>query len=207
MTVSTNHIQPSNHSLRVCEVSCIRQQQLLFQPVSFELQAGEGIWIEGPNGIGKSSLLRTLAGFSTCQHGELFWNDSKQIHYLGHADGIRSGLTVYENLHLTATLAEHNTQALQATLASLQLTALQHQQTKYLSAGQKRRVALGKLLLVPRTLWILDEPLTALDSGTQQIVLQQIDRHLQAGGICVMTSHQTLPITLPQMRRMELSPC
>lgn len=215
MTDFMHHGKP-RYSLRANEVSCVRQDTCLFQPISFQLQAGEGLWIEGPNGIGKSSLLRMLAGFATCRQGQFIWHDetsstanafTEQLHYVGHADGIRSGLTVLENLRLASELSQQNIQDVDNALALMQLTVSQHTQVKYLSAGQKRRVALCKVFSIPRAIWILDEPLTALDQQTQEIVLSAIQRHLEQGGLCVMTSHQPLPTVLPQMQRLELQSC
>lgn len=210
------HHSKRRFSLRANDVSCIRQDARLFQPISFQLQAGQGLWIEGPNGVGKSSLLRMLAGFAACRHGQIVWQDetaqtansfTEQLHYVGHADGIRAGLTVLENLQLASELSLQKMHDMQAVLAAMQLTASQHKQVKYLSAGQKRRVALCKVFSIPRAIWILDEPLTALDQHTQQMVLSAIAKHLDQGGICVMTSHQPLPTTLPQLHRLELSSC
>jgi heme exporter protein A len=149
-----------------------------------------------------------MAGFAECRQGRLLWNrEPPLLHYLGHADGIRSGLTVLENLQLAAELAQQPITKVPAMLELMQLTAAQHTQTKYLSAGQKRRVALCKIFLIERALWILDEPLTALDIQTQRIVITKIKDHLSLGGICVMTSHQALPENLPQMKRLELISC
>lgn len=214
MSHLTNHNLQKN-SLRANEVVCIRHNKILFQPVTFTLQAGEGLWIEGPNGVGKSTLLRLLAGFASCPQGQLRWNEqaalsnafTEQLHYLGHADGIRSGLTVIENLQLAAELSQQKITEIDTTLELMQLTGQQHTQIKYLSAGQKRRAALCKVFAIPRALWILDEPLTALDQQTQQIVLAKIHEHLSQGGICVMTSHQPLPASLPQIQRLELTSC
>ncbi len=208
----------STNSLKANEVVCVRQDKFLFQPVTFQLNAGEGLWIEGPNGVGKSSLLRMLAGFATCGHGQLLWNDdssavTEMIHYLGHADGVRAGLTVLENLRLAGELCGFTEDALRANpsydfvLEMMRLGEQAHTEIKYLSAGQKRRAALCKVFAIPRALWILDEPLTALDYQTQQIVIEKIKEHLAKGGICVMTSHQPLLTSLPQMQRLELMSC
>lgn len=201
--------------LQAHALACYRQDQSLFHPVSFTLTAGSGLWVKGPNGIGKSSLLRLIAGISTSETGELYWNDhlverdraayTEQLHYLGHADGLRTGLTVMENIQLAAVLAQQPLQNLDATLSQLQLHAIRYKQIQHLSAGQKRRAALARFFLIPRALWILDEPLTALDAHTQAVVFANIHTHLQQGGLCILTSHHDLP--LPIFEQLELAAC
>lgn len=190
--------------LEATDLGCIRQGKILFPPVSFALCAGNLLLVEGANGAGKSSLLRLIAAAATPAHGTLNWNGNsledshseyvEHIHYIGHANGIRLGLTVAENLLLAGNLAQHPITEIEATLRLLQLNEQQHKQTQYLSAGQKRRTALARLFLIPRSLWILDEPLTSLDIATQKILLNKIEEHLDGGGMCVMTSHQPVEL-------------
>lgn len=190
--------------LEATDLGCIRQGKILFPPVSFSLCAGNLLLVEGANGAGKSSLLRLIAAAATPAHGTLNWNGNslenshseyvEQLHYIGHANGIRLGLTVAENLQLAGNLAQHPITEIEATLGLLQLNEQQHKQTQFLSAGQKRRTALARLFLIPRSLWILDEPLTSLDIATQKILLNKIEEHLAGGGMCVMTSHQPVEL-------------
>lgn len=191
-------------TLEARQLGCIRQGRWLFPPVSFVLNAGEILLVEGENGAGKSSLLRLIAGAATPAAGNIFWNNhptnneyTEQLHYVGHANGIRLGLTVAENLALTAELFSHTIHDMQSILSLLQLSSQQNTQTQFLSAGQKRRTALARLFLIPRKLWILDEPLTSLDAATQKIILSNITEHLANGGMCVMTSHQPIDIGMP----------
>lgn len=195
--------------LEARQLGCIRQGRSLFSPVSFSLNAGEMLLVEGENGAGKSSLLRLIAGIATPASGNIFWNTpdyADQLHYIGHANGIRLGLTIAENLMLAAELSGHTIHDLQPALSSLSLAAYQTTQTQFLSAGQKRRVALAKLLLIPRQLWILDEPLTSLDAATQKILLAAIREHVTSGGICIMTSHQPVELNVP-MQTLRLTSC
>lgn len=199
--------------LEARQLGCIRQGRSLFSPVSFSLNAGEMLLVEGENGAGKSSLLRIIANIATAAAGNILWNHhtahndyTDQLHYIGHANGIRLGLTIAENLMLAAELSGHAIHDMQPALSSLSLAAHQTTQTQFLSAGQKRRVALAKLLLIPRQLWILDEPLTSLDDATQKILLAAIREHVTSGGICIMTSHQPVELNLP-MQTLRLTSC
>lgn len=191
--------------LQATNLSCIRQHKTLFTSVSFELRSGEILLIEGPNGSGKSSLLRLLAGLATPCTGDIYWRNklichsrlaySEDLHYLGHTNGIKLGLTVTENLRLASRLAlkkEDRENEGHALLSALQLSTHKNILAKYLSAGQRRRLGLAKLMLFPKTLWILDEPLTALDLPTQAFFLSQLESHLQQGGIAVISSHHPL---------------
>src|SRR3990167_7301219 len=162
-------------SLHANHLSCIRQNKPLFSNLSFELNAGEALLIKGPNGSGKSSLLRILAGLATPTHGEHLWCGEKiedqrlhyfnHLHYISQNNGLKLELSIIENLQLAAHLALVQIPDLQTLLSQFQLLADQQTSVKYLSAGQKRRVALAKLFLIPKLLWILDEPLTALDGS------------------------------------------
>lgn len=201
--------------LEASQLGCIRQGKWIFPDVSFVVRAGEVLFVEGTNGAGKSSLLRLLAGVATPAAGKIFWNQqdihdhfseyAEQLHYIGHTNGIRLGLTIAENLQLAVKLAQQPINKIDDVLTLLQLDQHQHTQTQFLSAGQKRRAALAKLFLIPRPLWILDEPFTALDAATQHILTTKIEEHAANGGMCVMTSHQAVTFRHPilQLRLMS----
>jgi len=207
----------TGYALEAKDVSCIRHQRLLFEQLSFQLPAGEGLIIEGPNGSGKSSLLRLLAGLATPASGKICWHGQpiqekclaywEVLHYVGHLNGIKLGLTVKENLQLAACLAGQSDSFHQQEVLSL-LQLHSHQQTlaHHLSAGQKRRLALAKLFLFPKTVWILDEPLTALDTPTQVIFFERLTAHLQQGGISILSSHHAIPAHT-SMRTLRLAAC
>ncbi|HEX4045572.1 MAG TPA: cytochrome c biogenesis heme-transporting ATPase CcmA [Gammaproteobacteria bacterium] len=204
----------------VSQLSFARQQQPpLFEQLSFTLSPGELLCIEGVNGSGKSSLLRILAGLMQPNTGDICWQGvsihhplalfKTQMHYVGHANGIKLDLTVNENLRLTnalsTALASQETLSL---LKQLQLHTQQQTLARYLSAGQKRRLALAKLWLTSKKLWLLDEPLTALDANTQTFFLAQLTQHLQQGGMAIMSSHQPIRLaTNVQQKTIRLSVC
>src|SRR3990167_11176121 len=139
-------------NLVVTGLSYLLHEKILFEPISFALNNGAGIWIKGVNGAGKSSLLRLLAGISSSKIGSLHWNTNREhiyshIHYLGHSDGLRKGLTVIENLKLSAALLQQEIVCLQEALEALQLENVIHKPIQSLSAGQKRRAALARLFV------------------------------------------------------------
>jgi heme exporter protein A len=205
------------NKLIVTNLSCVRQLTPLFNHLSFTLSSGEMLLIEGPNGSGKSSLLRLLTGLSTPAGGEITWQQTsiqhlaahywQALHYIGHSNGIKLGLTVSENLHLAGCLANHVIADEEPVLQALQLHAHKNTEASFLSAGQKRRLALAKLFLFPKPLWILDEPLTALDATTQAFFLSQLELHLQKGSIAIMTSHQPIALINRSQQTLRLGVC
>ena len=203
--------------LQAINVSCVRQQKKLFSDLSFTLTAGELLLIEGQNGAGKSSLLRLLSGLATPFSGDVFWQGEsihsaraayhEQLHYMGHSNGIKLGLTVSENLELAAHLSSSRIPSFENILESLQLSSYQNTLASYLSAGQKRRIALAKLFLYPKMIWLLDEPLTALDKHTQSIFLAQLKLHLKNGGIAIVSSHHTIHVDQAVIHTLRLESC
>jgi heme exporter protein A len=183
-------------SFVIDKLCCARQEAVLFSNLSFELDNGNVLLVEGANGSGKSSLLRLLAGLATPASGDILWQGksilacaaefNQQLHYVGHDNGLRFDLTVAENLP----------SATPALLASLQLHKQTHVFARALSAGQKRKIALAKLFLSQKKLWLLDEPLTALDTETQSFFLSGLQQHLQQGGMAVISTHQPISLTM-----------
>jgi heme exporter protein A len=182
-----------------------RGESLLFENISFELQFGDGLFITGKNGAGKSTLLKIIVGLLHATHGEIYFHDKKiqqdffsyqeKLHYVAHLNGLKLGLTVKENLCLMAHIQQQNIpSSLEKILTNLQLIEKTNTPIYALSAGQKRRVALAKLFLIPRTIWILDEPLTGLDHATQLYFHQQLNSHLDTGGIAIISTHQSISI-------------
>lgn len=207
----------TENALEVIQLSCVRQSKPLFSAISFQLAAGKAIVIEGPNGVGKSSLLRITSGLATPFTGEIRWRGNaiqhhtpyrENLHYLGHLNGIKLGLTVRENLQLAHKLHANQTQlSFHTILSSLQLTDYENTLAAHLSAGQKRRLALARIFLFPKPVWMLDEPLTALDSSSQLFFLSQLTMHLQTGGIALISSHHAIQVEKAMITSLRLAPC
>lgn len=200
----------------VNNLGCAREATFLFKHICFELESGEALLVEGDNGSGKSSLLRLLSGLATPTDGEIFWEGTpihvapdyfENMHYIGHKNGLKQGLTVSENLRMLGQIACRELSGLDHVLALLQLQHHQHTLINQLSAGQKRRAALAKLFLFPKQLWILDEPLTALDTTIQTVFLQLLEEHLKQGGIAIISSHHALHFKSHQTHTIRLVTC
>ena len=187
--------------LRAWELTIERGGRRVIARLSFEAPAGAALVVTGPNGAGKTSLLRALAGFLPIEAGgfALDGGDAErtvgeQAHYLGHADGVKSALTAGENLSFAAaTLSGDSSRAAQLqALTALGLAHVIDFPARLLSAGQRRRVALARLLVAKRPLWLLDEPATALDAAAQDALAAVMRAHLDGGGILVAAAHGSL---------------
>jgi len=182
----------------------VRGGRRVFAGLAFALGAGEALVLRGPNGSGKSSLLRLLAGFLRPAAGRVLWQGAPapddaaapraQLHYLGHADGIKSALTVRENLAFAAALAGASTDRTAAALDGVGLADLADLPARLLSAGQRRRLALARLLAAPRRLWLLDEPGVGLDAASRQRLGAAIATHRGDGGLVVLATHGDVEI-------------
>lgn len=205
------------NSLKIKNLSCVHEEQPIFADLSFSLHEGELLLIEGENGSGKSSLLRILSGLASSSAGLVLWNDQPlesvrddfqtELHYIGHQNGLKLGLTVLENLRLASILASSEQTQFHSVLTQLRLDTKLNTQTRFLSAGQKRRVALAKLFLFPKKLWLLDEPSTALDDNTQQLFINLLENHVQQGGMVVMSSHHHFSFNKITPQTVRLSAC
>ncbi|NYT64910.1 cytochrome c biogenesis heme-transporting ATPase CcmA [Alcaligenaceae bacterium] len=188
--------------LEAINLDCVRGERQLFHQLSFRLDAGECLLVQGQNGSGKTSLLRMLVGLTPPAGGAIHWQGKaiqtlgdeyrRQLLYCGHHLGLKDDLTPMENLMSSIALADESVtvDAAQLVLQKVGLRGREYLPVRALSQGQKRRVSLARLLLQKRRLWVLDEPLTALDTQASQWVTAEIDRHLSQGGIAVLTSHQ-----------------
>jgi heme exporter protein A len=202
--------------LEVSNLTCIRGGRQLFSGLGFEVPAGGLLYLKGANGAGKTSLLRILCGLSRAETGEMRWNGAvvnsqneifrRELFYLGHQNAMQEALTVEENLRFYAALAGQTPDAQQtsAALGQLGVKACQGRLVRHLSQGQKRRVALSRLLLTPAKLWILDEPFVALDQDAIASLARIVTAHLQAGGMAIMTSHQVVDMGPVQASVVEL---
>ena len=202
--------------LEICNLACTRGDHLLFSDLSFSLSAGELLQVQGENGKGKTSLLRTLCGFITPAAGEIRWRgqDIRELDeeyyaemvYLGHLNAIKDELNALENLRISAGLAGCAVDDKEA-IAALRHMGLRGRETlpvKVLSQGQRRRVALARLLVSNAPLWILDEPLTALDVGAVGLMQELIGEHLAKEGMVIFTTHQPLEVAGVEMRHLTL---
>ena len=192
--------------LEVNQLGCSRGDRSLFSGLDFTLRSGEWIHVRGSNGAGKTSLLRLLAGLSSPASGTIRWNGEdirksaseyrSAMLYLGHPAGAKDELTAIENLRTAAALDGNQLDertALSA-LARIGLRGREDLPLRSLSQGQKRRVLLSFLITRKARLWILDEPLTALDVRAIDLVSELVAAHLAEGGLAVLTSHQAIPI-------------
>jgi heme exporter protein A len=178
-------------------LQCDRGGRTVFANVSFRVAAGEMLQLTGPNGSGKSSLLRLIAGLNEQASGTVVLNGGnadlaigQQAHYIAHQEAVKAALTVEENLNFWRDFLGGGDTA--AALAALDLTRLASYHAGLLSAGQKRRLALARLALVPRALWLLDEPTVGLDTASQAKLATLMGEHLAKGGIIVAATHVAL---------------
>lgn len=192
-----------------------RNEEPIFGPIDFSLHAGEVVLIEGDNGSGKTTLLKVLSGLlppssGTIElHGETLTMSrlSQQVALMGHLPGLKADLTALENLEFSIGvfgLRAGNTPLL--ALASLGLQGYEHVAVRLLSAGQKKRVALARLLLVPAALWLLDEPYANLDKEGIDLVNRLLEAHARRGGAALITSHGAYAFTSGSPRRLPLRP-
>lgn len=187
------------------DLCCIRGERVVFVHLDFKLHSSEALILLGPNGSGKSSLLRLMAGLNSPVHGKLLWNGSSalRVHYLGHTDAVKPMLTVSENLDFWTRLNGGDRRSVSPALERFGLENLCDIPGSFLSAGQKRRLALARLLTTPASLWLLDEPSVGLDAGSQAILESVLAEHRSDGGMVVISTHTTL--TLPGHRCLYLA--
>lgn len=182
-------------------LACIRGGRRVFSGMNFHFRGGEAVAITGPNGAGKTTLLRLIAGLLPAETGSLKLSGvssgeeiSVSAHLVGHLDGVKGTLTVSENLSFAKTLLGREGLDVQSALKTLGLGHLGEIPARMLSAGQKRRLALARLLVAKRPLWLLDEPATALDAASQKILFELIDRHTGEDGLALIATHAPLAV-------------
>lgn len=181
-------------------LTCIRGERVVFSGLDFSIESGEALYLLGHNGAGKSSLLRTMAGFLRPAEGSLDWDGQplseypaahrRRIHYVGHHDAIKGVLTVEENIAFWAGLHGKGDGTAKAALERFGLAPLSKSPARFLSAGQRRRLNLARLLASDAPLWLLDEPTTALDRESIAILNDVIAEHRAGGGLIAIATHE-----------------
>ena len=186
-----------------------RGPRVLFDQLSLSVASGETVLLLGANGSGKTTLLRTIAGFLPPEHGTIVVETAHgpqpvadACHVVGHLNAIKPQFTVRENARFWASYLGGDPSTVDTALACLNLEELEDIPAGYLSAGQKRRLGLTRLLLAPRPIWLLDEPTAALDTASAAAVEHMIARHNDLGGIALVATH--LPLALPRTRHLRL---
>ena len=196
-----------NEVLRVAGLAAFRGERLVFSGLGFAVPAAGAMLLTGPNGAGKSTLLRILAGLGRAEAGSVAWQDEDalddlaahagRVAYLGHQDAIKPGLTAAENLRFGAEPGR-----IPAALAAMRLERLADLPGRMLSAGQKRRLALARLLVRNRPIWLLDEPTLGLDAASVENFAAMLAGHREAGGVVLAATH--LPLPLPGAAELRL---
>ncbi|PWQ95830.1 cytochrome c biogenesis heme-transporting ATPase CcmA [Leucothrix pacifica] len=203
-------------TLSVKQLQCSRGDLCLFQDLSLELQAGQLLRLEGKNGSGKTTLLRTLCGLFMADEGEILWRGEsirktpevyyRELFYLGHQNALKLDLNPLENLQVLSRLVGQNVseEVIEIALAKMGLAGYEDVPVRKLSQGQKRRVALSRLLINEAPLWVLDEPFVALDVAAVELLQSIIVQHVQDGGMVILTTHQAVPLPETKMQRLSL---
>ena len=202
--------------LEIAGLECRRGDRRLFSGLNLTLEPGTLLHVRGRNGSGKTTLLRTLCGLFTPETGEIRWRGEsiralaedyrRELLYFGHLNGIKSDLTGIENLSIAARLVGDpvGIDDVWQALERIGLRGFEDLPTRMLSQGQKKRVALARLILSRARLWVLDEPFTALDVEAVALLQGLIAEHVADGGLAVLTTHQDVPLTSGQVARLDL---
>ncbi len=204
---------PPDPVLEAEELECIRGDRVLFRNLGFRVNPGTILLVEGPNGSGKTSLLRMACGLSLPSHGAVRWRGVNlrrdadafygELSYVGHSPGIKADLTPVENLRFDQALAGGGPD-LSDILRGIGLGRFMDTPCRFLSAGQRRRVALARLQACPATVWILDEPFTAIDREGVTDLTRVMAEHARTGGLLLLTTHQSVDFDSCQVQTLRL---
>ncbi|WP_273395906.1 cytochrome c biogenesis heme-transporting ATPase CcmA [Actinobacillus porcinus] len=201
--------------LDIEQLACQRGDKILFTDLNLTFKSGDFVQIEGHNGIGKTSLLRILAGLALPLSGKVRWNSCEigadregyydNLLYLGHQSGVKPELTAWENLHFyqQVSASKQGDDILWQALEMVGLLGREDLPASQLSAGQQKRIALARLWLSTAPLWILDEPFNAIDKSGVGVLTRHFEQHAEQGGIVILTSHQDVPSQRLQKVRLD----
>jgi heme exporter protein A len=192
------------------DLACIRGGRQVLSGMAFSVAAGEALLVTGPNGAGKSSLLRLVAGLVPPAEGQIALEGGdaeltvgEQAHYLGHQDAVKPALSVLENLSFWSRFLGGADAAVDTALAAVGLDDIAHLPAGYLSAGQLRRLSIGRLIGVPRPIWLLDEPTSALDADGQSVLATLMAQHLAGGGMILAATHGPIGVEGAKELRLD----
>ena len=203
--------------LEVINLTCVRGTRRLFKDLNFSAGEGELVELRGPNGSGKTSLLRILCGLASPAAGEVRWDGqrisslgeeySSSVAYLGHQNAVKDELTTLENLRISSAVSgtSLDKQRAREILERVGLSQQQNLPARVLSAGQRRRLGMTRLLASTAKLWVLDEVLTSLDDRAMNLSREFITDHLGQGGMAIVATHQDLNLSVPRIQRLQLS--
>lgn len=201
--------------LEIKELACIRDDRVLFEQLNFSLKNHQILLLEGKNGSGKTSLLRIICGFREQDAGEILWCNQlltesdyfAEMAYVGHLDGVKKELTVSENLKMSLALSKPGKLSIEQALDKVHLRGYDDTLVQSLSAGQKRRLSLARLLITQHCLWILDEPFTSIDKQGIELIESIMHEHVLAGGMIILTSHHDIKLHKTDVIKINLSAC
>ena len=201
--------------LQTRDLTCVKDDRVLFEGLNLDLEPGRILLVEGRNGSGKTSLLRILTGLSLPESGEVLWQGVpigeagpeyyEQVTYVGHHDGLKRDLTALENLRLAQAMGKPSELDLDQVLERVNLYRFGDNFVSTLSAGQKRRLALARLIATEAQVWIMDEPFTSLDKASMALFQELFEQHLRQGGVIVLTSHHDIEMPDQDVQRLNLS--
>ena len=203
--------------LEATHLGCVRGDRRLFSDVNFALSPGSLLQVQGPNGSGKTSLLRMICGMLAPAEGEIRWQGANihalgeeyytSLTYVGHRNGLKEELTPVENLRFTSGLAgiAVSREEAKSTLATIGLAGRENLPARLLSEGQRRRTTLARLLICKTSVWVLDEVLASLDTSAVQIVKSMIEEHLSKGGTAIVATHHELDLSAGSFQRLDFA--